>query len=888
MLKRLLSVPLSFCLLFLISSIQSSAQCTTAVVNWDNLDYLQTNTAGYSAYINTAAKYTRMVQTQAFALGRSRLTISHNYTAANNKGENTTNTAETGSRGTGADVQWTGNGTIVITFDTVVTAASFSVYDIDASQKVTVTATNGAVPVNVTMAKLSGTVLTILGSGTPTASATATATTVANNNTDGTINVDIAGPLTSITIGVTLSGTCASSCGTGGTEDGSFWLSDISACVVGSFPNNYYAISQPFTGQPAYVLAVHDLNTVYMVDPATGRAVALFQDNSPRVREINDVSYDPYKRIVYYSIDGLERNTPIGNPDSVRNIKKYDVNTETISQLIDSVDRAPFNIPVYWWGLQTGGAAFYNGSLYMAVDGTQMAGLSGAAYNTAVLAGREGTVWRIDFAADSITPVKACQVVAHPEDNGTTTLHDWGDITIKDGIMYDYNRNPFGSGGANYSQIALQTNTKTTYAQLPGSHNAARQACQQWNGQLIWAGDSITNYDGTNVLTYPKKKIVAAPRSATWVAGAGDGAEAFRPKADFGDAPATYDPIALSPALNERDTALRIGATFDWEWNKQTSALANGDGADEDGLAFVPVFDPGTQTYLVQVQVYNHTDSIAKLCAWFDYNGNGVFDASEGLTPISVPKSTAMQSYYLWWSGIVSPIPKGSYTFLRIRLATNANGMTTSKSTGYMFDGETEDYRVIVDNFPLSVNLLSFNAKAVNSTTARLNWSTTSEDNLAGFGIERSADGTSWTEIAYVSAKGNTIQDQNDYLYNDNRALKGKSFYRLRLMDKNNLFHYSEQRVVNIKDMADQVQLMPNPARTTATVYLTSDAAAEAMVSLFDLQGRKLRTEKFQLVAGGNSLTMKNLDQLPEGTYMVQIINGQQITTKKLLIGKIF
>lgn len=877
MLKRLLSVSIPLCFILFLSG-KLSAQCTTANVNWDYLDYLQTNTAGYSAYINTPALYTSMVQTQAFALGRRGLTIVHNYTAANNRGENTTNTAEAGSRGTGADVQWIGNGTITITFDTVVTAASFSIYDIDRSQVVTVTALNGVTPVNITMAKLSGVVLTIAGSGTPTASATANATTVANNNTDGTINVDIAGSVTSITIVVTASGTCSSGCGGGGTENGSFWLSDISACVVGSFPNNYYAISQPFTGQPEWILAVHDLNTVYMVDPATGRAVAIFQDTDPRVREINDLAYDPYKRIIYYSVDGLERCTPAGTPDSIRHIKKYDVNTETISTLISNVNNAPYNIPTFSYGLESAAGGFYNGSLYQGVEGTQ----SGST-NT----GREGIVWRIDFASDSITPTKACQVFALPVDNGSSLLHDWGDVTLKDGIMYDFNAASSSSNG-NYNIFNLQTCTVTnTYAGVRLS-DKPRQAGQKWDGSIYWFHDSVTAYNGTNVLTLPKRKIVAAARSATWVAGAGDAAEAFKPKADFGDAPATYDPVALSPALNERDTALRIGATYDWEWGKQTSAIANGDGGDEDGLAFVPVFDPGTQTYLVQVSVYNHTDSVAKLCAWFDYNGNGVFDASEGLTPISVPSSTATQNFYLWWSGIVSPIAKGTYTFLRIRLATNANNVTTSKSTGYMFDGETEDYRVLVDNFPLSVNLLNFNARAINSTTARLTWTTTGEENFAGFGIERSADGINWTAIAYVSARGNTVQDQNEYLYNDTRALKGKSFYRLKLLDKNNLFHYSELRSVTINDMADQVVLMPNPARSSATIYLSSDAVSEAIVSLYDLQGRKLRTEKYQLVPGGNSLTLKNLDQLPEGTYVVQVINGQQATTKKLLISKTF
>lgn len=64
------------------------------------------------------------------------------------------------------------------------------------------------------------------------------------------------------------------------------------------------------------------------------------------------------KRIIYYSVDGLERCTPAGSPDSIRHIKKYDMNTETISTLISDVKTAPFNIPTFHAGLESGGAAF--------------------------------------------------------------------------------------------------------------------------------------------------------------------------------------------------------------------------------------------------------------------------------------------------------------------------------------------------------------------------------------------------------------------------------------------------------------------------------------------------------------------------------------------------
>lgn len=859
--KRLLSVALFLFLLLLFGSGKSSAQCTNANVNWDNLDYIsiQSN-ANYGTYINTPALVANMVQTQRFAIGTNRVVITATHPSSGILGENTTHTGQSGSFGTGADVRFTGNGTITLTFDTAVSNAQFSIYDLDVSQVLTVTAFEGATPRVVTLTKPAGGTVTIVGNV-----GTGAAVNAATNSNVATLNIAVAGPVTSIVL--TFTGTA-----------GDFWLSDIQACVYKSFLNNYYTILQPFTGQPSYVLVVHDLNTVFMLDPATGRAVSLFTDPDPRVREINNLAYDPYKRIIYYSVDGLERCTPPGTPDSIRHIKKYDVNTETISTIISDVKTTPLYMPTYNSGLESGGAGFYNGSLYMGVEAYFLTGTRNS--------GRETAIWRVDFSSDSITPAATCQVWATPADNGTNNIHDYADFVMKDGTLYTFNSSTAGGNGR-YSHVDMQTNTTTTTVVPSSSLNIPKQAAQTWDGNVYWVANEIGIYNGTvsNTVT-GKQTIFNAPRSTTWVGPAGDAAEAFRPKADFGDAPSTYDPVALSPALNEKDTAIRIGATYDWEWSKNTSTDASGDGADEDGLAFVSVFDPGSQAYLVQTQVYNNTGANATLCAWLDYNGNGVFDAGEGLTPITVGSSSSLQSFYLYWSGIVSTIPNGSYTYLRIRLTSATNGMTVSNPTGYFNDGETEDYRVLVDDFPLPVTLLSFNAKAINNTTVRLSWVTTSEENLAGFGIERSTDGVNWNTIAFVNATGNGQSSDNNYLYNDLQALKGKSFYRLKLLDQNNLFRYSEQRSVTIKDMIDQVQLMPNPARSNATLYMKSEINTDAVVSICDMQGRKLRTEKFRLSAGGNSLSLTNLDRFPGGTYIVHIITGSSVITRKLIIGK--
>lgn len=872
-----------FTLIALIVPVSGYSQCTNANVNWDNLEYFITNgNTNYTNYINTPAFFTNMVQTQRFAIGVNRVTIGTNFTATQIIGENTSHTGETGSFGAGADVQYSGNGTITLTFDSEVTNVQFSLYDVDRSCRTQLSAQNaGGTNLNVTLTAAAGLWTNSRFTPNPVTSTTtsvgtnprvdANTTSSANNVNNATVNVSVAGPVKTITIVVSNNAT-----------DPNFWLSDIQACVVGGFPTNYYNISQPFTGQPSWVLAVHDLNTIFMVDPATGRAVSLFTDNDPRVREINGISYDPYKRIIYYSVDGLERCTPAGSPDSIRQIKKYDVNTETISNVISNVNNAPFNIPTFQYGLESGGAAFYNGSLYMGVEGYKLNS------ETPKNSGRKTVIWRIDFASDSLTPTQASQVWAIQVDDGTKNVHDWADFVIKDGVLYNSNSSTNAIGGSGrglYYHVNMQTNTTTTTVNPGASANKPAQTAQTWNGTIYWVSNEIGLYNGTSANTVTGKQTIAnAPRSVTWVGPAGDAGEAFKPKADYGDAPSSYDPVALSPALHERDTALRIG-TYGWELGKNTSSLANGD-SDEDGVATVPMLSQSGTGYLVPVSVWNNTGADATLIGWLDYNDNGVFDASEASTVVTVTSMATAQSINLTWASTPNSFTLGDHTFLRIRLTSAANSMTASNPTGYYSDGEVEDYRVTIGEYPLDVKLLSFNVKAYNNKTALLSWTTTSEDGFEGFEVERSADGAHWTTAGNINAKGQNRTSVNDYVFTDMNPFRGKTYYRLKLLDANGQTQYSEIRSAAFKNFVEEFRIAPNPTREQTTITIQANSGFMATLTISDFMGRAVYRENVRINAGSNVIPVSGLGKLNNGLYVVQLISEEINISGKLMISK--
>lgn len=877
--KRTLSKALCFLLICLWAGSSSQAQCpggtTQSQLNWDYLDYLPSNSATYYTpfFVSGITPYN-----QNFSMGPRRL----NFTvapAANIvlNGENSTHTGHGSSFATaGDDVQFTttniANTSITMTFDIDVSNVMFSIFDLDINQVATITATDAAaVAQNITAVKANAaSAIVIAGSGTPVVVATGPAAGYLSNNNGGTVNVTVAGPVQTITI--TLS-----------VATGDIWLSDIDACVTGSFTNNWRNISQPFAGMPSYILTVMD-STFYVLDPATGRAGLLYQD--PGNEYINGMAYDPINRVLYYCY------TQTGT--ATRTFFKYELDTETRSTWVADINTAPLNIPTYTQGVESGSASFYDGYLYIGIEGNK------TSPSPANQTGRENTVWKVELDA-SQNPVRASQLYAARVDSNISgsnrLVHDWSDIGITNGgMLYDFDGAP--SSQSDWYHFNMMTGQRDAF---PGPSTAGidypRQVAIDWNENVYNMGNIGNspsngfivpyNYDGT-VNTALNQTVVLYPGAITLNGNFGDCSEAFRPYCDFGDAPASYDPDPLSPAVHERDTALHIGATFDREWNKTSSALADADGSDEDGLAYVPILAPGGNNYLAQVSVYNNTGEDATLIAWLDYNGNGVFDAGEvcNAQPV-VPSSSSTIVRNLFWPAVpVDPsLPNGSTTYMRIRLVKTADLMDANDATGYYNNGETEDYPVLVDNFPLAVNLISFDAKLISNTHVKLDWTSAVEQNFSGFDVQRSTNTNTWTTIGTVNSTGNGLSTVNKYTFNDFQPLNGKSYYRLKMNNQDGKSRNSETRTITIADGVDYMAIYPNPANNKAFLLVNSSLNNPAQVTVTDMSGRTVYSQNVQLKIGGNNIDLP-VAKFEGGVYIVRLNVNETIFTQKLIISK--
>ena len=195
-------------------------------------------------------------------------------------------------------------------------------------------------------------------------------------------------------------------------------------------------------------------------------------------------------------------------------------------------------------------------------------------------------------------------------------------------------------------------------------------------------------------------------------------------------------------------------------------------------------------------------------------------------------------------------------------------------TTGATSISATTNYALICTALPL--NLISFTAFPQNNEV-RLQWKTAQEINTAYFDVEKSRDGKGFTAFKQVSAAGNS---SNVITYNqtDDQPLAGKSWYRLKMVDRDGEYAYSNAVAVNTV-IQKNISVNPNPVHNMLNLYVQSTSAANASIQVLDMNGKLLLQKKTVVATGANRITF-DVSRFAKGIYLIKL--QQDNTIKKL------
>ena len=152
-----------------------------------------------------------------------------------------------------------------------------------------------------------------------------------------------------------------------------------------------------------------------------------------------------------------------------------------------------------------------------------------------------------------------------------------------------------------------------------------------------------------------------------------------------------------------------------------------------------------------------------------------------------------------------------------------------------------------------------------------IHWETYSEINNDRFEIERSFSADRFETIGMVEGSGNS-QRLNDYTFVDETPLTGINYYRLKQVDIDGVFEYSD--IVSVETKRSNIRITP----TSTFDFVTVSTGVQSSIILRSINGQVMNR---QSDAEGNfTIEMANY---PQGIYFLMLeINGS-IQTEKVV-----
>jgi hypothetical protein len=193
----------------------------------------------------------------------------------------------------------------------------------------------------------------------------------------------------------------------------------------------------------------------------------------------------------------------------------------------------------------------------------------------------------------------------------------------------------------------------------------------------------------------------------------------------------------------------------------------------------------------------------------------------------------------------------------------------------------------------IPVELNSFTSYVVDGKV-HLNWQTSSELNNRGFEIQRkqvfSSQSTvinkDWVTIEFVSGKGTTTET-SDYNFIDEPLESGLYTYRLKQIDYNGDFKYSDEVDDNFIFATDfrLSQNYPNPFNPATTIEYQLPKSSFVTIKVYDALGKEVLTlVNEEKPAGVHEVNFEPKD-LTSGLYLYKIsTNGFEHTRKMLFL----
>ena len=188
----------------------------------------------------------------------------------------------------------------------------------------------------------------------------------------------------------------------------------------------------------------------------------------------------------------------------------------------------------------------------------------------------------------------------------------------------------------------------------------------------------------------------------------------------------------------------------------------------------------------------------------------------------------------------------------------------------------------IIDcGIPLATRLVSFTGQ-LEDNHSRLRWTTTGEDEMIYFDLEKSSDGISFRTIATMN-NSSGHGERNDYAFLDPEKINGKVYYRLNMRNDRNQSQYSRTIQLSLQKEEFSFVTVINPFSHDLPFEIYSAENGRINADLVDPLGMQVKRTSFDIAAGLNHLSLPDTRGLTPGMYILRVQMGGKMILHKVM-----
>lgn len=166
---------------------------------------------------------------------------------------------------------------------------------------------------------------------------------------------------------------------------------------------------------------------------------------------------------------------------------------------------------------------------------------------------------------------------------------------------------------------------------------------------------------------------------------------------------------------------------------------------------------------------------------------------------------------------------------------------------------------------PLPIVLASFSVWALGNRV-EMEWETMSEINNDFFLIQKSNNGLDWTNVKRVEGQGNSNVSVK-YIEQDPFPYKGVSYYRLKQVDFDGKYSYSDIEAVHVSSQKNGIIISPNPSGDYISVSRLSGGLSD--LTIYNSSGT-LVNDHLDIVMESDDLVKVRISKLEKGVYLLK------------------